>query len=163
MRRFLYYVAAAAAVAALVAGVASAAATKDYSGQPCNNLTGGDGQYALDSSGNAVVSWSETTETPTCAKTVYSLYVLDSTGTTQLTVQQLAGGTSMACPDGAPDSTSCISFSIDLGPQGAAPQTICVYGATGNGKNQISDRAPDQDGSCIVLTLTGGISGFGYH
>jgi hypothetical protein len=155
MKKFLYFASALCAVLLLVATTATGAPKRDYSGPACNNVTGGDGVYATDpATGDAVLTFSQTTEAPTCKQTTYSLYVLTGPGGTQLAQQSVEGGSTMACPNNAPASTSCISFSIDLGPAATAPQFICIYGTTSNGSgNNISDRAPDNDGSCITLQL----------
>ena len=147
----------------VLVAAATGASTKDYSGPSCNNFTGGDGQYATNATGDAVLSWAATTESPTCAKTPYSLFVLTGLGGTLITSQAVQGGTSMACPNGAPASTSCISWSIDLGPAATtAPSSICIYG-TSTWANKVSDRAPDAAGSCIPLAINGGTGATGYN
>jgi hypothetical protein len=160
MKRIISVMGVVAACALVLSAGAWSASGKDYTGPACNNLTGGDGVYATSSSGDAVLSWSGTTAAPTCAKTDYTLYVLSGPGGTQLASQPIAGGTAMTCPDTTATSTSCISWSIDLGPAGTAPHDVCIYGTSSNGKKEY-DRGPDVAGSCIGLVLDAGSSGGG--
>lgn len=161
MKRNACVVSVIAACALVLAAVATAASGKDYNGPACNNITGGDGVYSTFGGTEAFLSWSATTAAPTCAKTTYTLYALTGPGGTQLVAQPIAGGTAMTCPDAnGATSTSCVSWTIDLGPAAAAPSSICVYGTSSSG-NKANDRAPNNAGSCIGLVLDSGSSGGG--
>jgi hypothetical protein len=157
MKRIVFAVSLVAA-ATLALTAFAAAGTKDYTGPSCNNFTGGDGAYTTFGGTEAFVSIQMTTESPTCAKSTYSLYVLSVPAGSQLASQSILGGTSMACPDGAPATTSCVAWTIDMGPAATAPANVCIY-ATSSNNNSVSDRAPDNDGSCISLALSSGASG----
>jgi hypothetical protein len=151
-----------AACALAVSAAALAASPKDYKGAACNNLTGGDGVYSTFGGSDALLSWSATTEAPTCGKTSYTLYALTGPGGAQLASQSVSGGTAMTCPDAnGATSTSCISWTIDLGPAASAPSSICIYGTSSAGAGKENDRAPDNAGSCIALVLDSGTSGGG--
>jgi hypothetical protein len=107
------------------------------------------------------VSIQSTTESPSCAKSTYSLYVLSGPGGPVLASQSIAGGVAMQCPDGAAASTSCVAWTIDMGPAATAPTVVCVY-ATSSNNTSVSDRAPDAAGSCLsLLQNSGGSGGFG--
>jgi hypothetical protein len=163
MKRISFVSVAMAVCALALSAVAWSAGGKDYTGPACNNLTGGDGIYSTFGGTEAFLSWSATTEAPTCAKTTYTLYALSGPGGAGIAAQPIAGGTAMACPDsapGAPPSTSCISWTIDLGPAATAPTSICIYGTSSSGP-KVNDRAPDAAGSCIGLVLNPGSSGGG--
>jgi hypothetical protein len=157
MRR-IGYVAAAVAACALVVAAFASAGSKDYNGPACNNLTGGDGAYTTFGGSEAFVTWSATTESPTCAKTTYTLFVLNGPGGSQIAAQPIAGGTAMTCPDTTATSTSCVSWTVDLGPAATAPSSVCIYGTSSSG-NKVNDRAPDAAGSCAALLLDSGSSG----
>jgi hypothetical protein len=156
-------VAAVVAFALALTAFPSAAGGKDYTGPACNNFTGSDGVYTTFGGNEAFLSWSAMTEAPTCAKTTYTLNVLSSRGGTLLAAQPISGGAMMTCPDNAPASTSCISWTIDMGTAGTggtAPSSICIYG-TSSSSNNVSDRGPETPGSCIDLVLQSGASNGG--
>src|SRR5438552_2018287 len=150
MKKRLLSVAAATALLGLAFSAPAWTGSKDYTGPSCNNFTGGDGVYKSYGGSEAFVSVQATTDSPTCAKTTYTLYVTQSSGPTL--VQPIGGGTTMACPDNGTPSSSCISWTVDMGPVTSAPTSVCVH-ATSSSSNKVNDRAADTDGACVGLLL----------
>jgi hypothetical protein len=144
-KRVLVLIAGIAALGATVSPTAgSAPSTSDVKGPACadivqnNATTTSNGVY--DDSG---VHFRIALAAPSCTYVTYTLYVLDASGTTQLSSASVQG-----------DGTDVLF--LDAAGSGAS---VCVYLTTSVG-NHVFDRAPDT--GCGVLALNGGIGATGY-
>jgi hypothetical protein len=144
-KRVLVLIAAVAAFAATVSPSAgSAPSTSDVKGPACadivqnNASTTSNGFY--DDTG---VHFRIALAAPSCKYVTYTLYVLDASGTTQLSSASEPG-----------DGTDVLLLNA-----AGSGDSVCIYLTTSVG-NHVFDRAPDS--GCGVLALNGGIGATGY-
>jgi hypothetical protein len=143
--------AATAAVALVLSAAGVAAPPGDAHGPPCSDIFLVEPNYAGTVGGDGMVFGTLTTPRAiSCADGVYTVYVYDASGTTQLGSQTFTGGT-----------TDEFSYSITFS---NAPQVVCVY-ATSTLRGRIADTAPDDacnsPDSQREINTGGGASGFG--
>ena len=143
--RVLVLIAAVAALAATVSPTAgSAPSTSDVKGPACADIV--QNNASATSNGlytDAGVQFRIALAAPSCKYVTYTLYVLDASGTTQLSSASVQGdGTDVLFLDAAGSGDS-----------------VCVYLTTSVG-NHVFDRAPDT--GCGVLALNGGIGATRY-
>jgi len=150
MKKLAVFAALGAALALAIGSYSLAAPGKDYSGPKCTDISGGFGDgYTTPGGGTeAFVNWTITVSVPSCKTADYTLNVING-ATFTVTSQTLAG-----------NGSQVLSFSIDMGPAGSAPQNVCIYATSRNG-NSVSDRAPDS--SCVPLQLNGPPAGQGFN
>ena len=154
MKRRIAGIAALAATAAVALGLSAAgvaAPPGDAQGPPCSDIFLVEPNYFGTLGDQGTVSGTLTTPRAlSCVGGVYTVYVYDATGTTQLGIQTFAGGT-----------TDEFSYSITFS---GAPETVCVY-ATSTFRGRIADTAPDDacnsPASQRQINTGGGASGFG--
>jgi hypothetical protein len=146
MKKFVWIGALAAVVALALGGLALAGGSKDYTGQACNDISGGDGAYTTFGGTEATVQWTITLTAPSCKQSVYTLHVLNGAAD----VSQALSST----------GSSTVQFNVDMGPAATAPSSVCIFATSQNGKS-ISDRAPDSN--CATLTLDGSPAGLPFH
>lgn len=113
----------------------------------CADFTGGSLFYKTDQSptsatvGQGIVTTKSDFAAPTCADSVYTIYVLDASGTRLLSSSAQNG-------DGSQQLTHRLVLANDpLLP----PQEVCVYGESTGKKGRAGDRAPDT--GCVKLIL----------
>jgi hypothetical protein len=129
---------------------AALADAPDNQGPKCADLGSAFGIYATDpSTGHAVFTIELTTHDPSCAQVSYVLHEFNG-----LFTDQVQSG----------NGTTALTYSVDLGPAGAAPTEVCVFFTSELGRH-VADRSPDAAiHDCVVYQLDpdsgGGGEGF---
>ena len=141
---------AAVTVALALPTIGSSARVGDTKGPPCSDIfvTASLASATATPGEPGMVQWTLTTPlAPSCPGAVYTVTVYDATGTTVLGGARYVGDGENAAFAG--------SFSL-----ASVPESVCVS-ATSVVRGRIADSAPDSSCQLVVLSDSGGASGFG--